>query len=34
LIGVNAMPIMPPPIIFGWKPISLNARTRPTESGG
>jgi hypothetical protein len=31
-MAVNCRPTMPPPIIFGVKPISLTARTQPTES--
>jgi hypothetical protein len=33
-MAVACRPTIPPPIIFGLKPISLTARTMPTESGG
>ena len=34
LIGVARSPIMAPPNIFTFKPISFAARTMPTVSGG
>ena len=34
LMGVTKSPIKAPPNILGVSPISLAARTMPTESGG